>query len=50
MKNKYNFIRPPVFKSHRYRVGNQSNQKLLHHYQHAKISSVYTLNLKIRVS
>ena len=30
---KYNFSRPPVL---RQRVGYQSNQKLMHHYQHSK--------------
>ena len=32
---KYNFSRPPAFK--RQRVEYQSNQKLLHHYQHLNI-------------
>ena len=35
-KNQYNCIGPPTFKNIRYRMGRQSNQKLLHHYQPAK--------------
>ena len=31
-KDKYNCIGPPTFKSQRYGVGYQSNQKLLHLY------------------
>ena len=34
---KYNCSGPPTFKCQRYRVDWPSNQKLLHHYQHAKI-------------
>ena len=35
-KDKCNCIGPPTFQSQRYRVGYQSNQKLLHLYQHVK--------------
>ena len=43
MKNKYNCIGLPEFKSQRHRVRQQPNQNLLHHYQRAKnqlISSI----------
>lgn len=39
-KNRYNCIRPPPFKSQRYRVGYQSNKKLLYH-QHPKKSTQF---------
>ena len=35
---KYNYSDPTAFKCQRYRVDWPSNQKLFHHYQHAKIN------------
>ena len=43
---KYNCSGPPVIKNQR--VGYQSNQKLLHHYQHSKINSIHKFILKIQ--
>ena len=42
---KYNCSGPPAFKCQRYRVDQPPNQKLFHHYQHAKfIQLIYSLH------
>ena len=47
-KNKYSFIGPAAFKSQRYRVGYQSNQKYYITIRIQKISSIHKFNLQIQ--